>query len=141
MYPKRLHAGELDDLVELTLDLAARHAEDGAGEEDVLSAAQLRVEPCADFQQAADAAANLNPSGGGLGDAAKDLQERRFPGTVAADDPDHFAGGYLEGDVLQSPEDVRRLGGRGEAGRGRTAAANRPHGLVTAFVILSRSVW
>ena len=37
------------------------------------------------------------------GDAAEDLQQGCFPGTVAADDPDPLAAANLEADVPQDP--------------------------------------
>ena len=46
-----LDFGELHDAVELGLDLEAPHAEDGAVEEDILAAGQLRVEARADLEQ------------------------------------------------------------------------------------------
>ena len=55
-----LDLGELDDLVELPPHLPVGHAEDGAVEEDVLPAGQLRVEPGPDFEQAADSPAESN---------------------------------------------------------------------------------
>ena len=54
-----LDLGERDDLVELARDLGAAHAEDGAVEEDVLAAGQLRVEAGADLEQARHAAAEV----------------------------------------------------------------------------------
>ena len=44
------------------------------------------MEAGADFEQAADAAAELDPAGGRLGDAGQELEQRRFAGAVAADD-------------------------------------------------------
>ena len=52
--------GERDDRVELGEDLGAFHPEDGAIQQDVLAAGQLRVEPGADLEQRADAAAQLH---------------------------------------------------------------------------------
>ena len=57
-----LDAGELDDLVEALLDLAALHAEDRAVQVDVLAAGELLVEARPDLEQAADAAADLGPA-------------------------------------------------------------------------------
>src|SRR3989304_5663126 len=47
---------EGDNLVEAARDLLPPHPEDRAVQEDVLAARQLRMEPRADFEQAADAA-------------------------------------------------------------------------------------
>ena len=54
-----LDLGEGDDLVELARDLARRHAEDRAVEEDVLAAGELGVKAGADLEQAADAAVDI----------------------------------------------------------------------------------
>ena len=56
---KALDLGEGDDFVELAADLGAAHAEDGAVEEDVFAAGQLRMKAGADFEQAADAAVEV----------------------------------------------------------------------------------
>ena len=80
--------GELDDVVELAPDLGARHAEDGAVQVDVLAAAELGVEARADLEQAADAAVDLDPALGRLGDAREDLEQGALAGAVAADDAD-----------------------------------------------------
>ena len=70
-----LHFGEGDDLVELALDLGAAHAEDGAVEEDVLAARQLRVKAGADLEKARNAALDLDAARARLGDAREDLQQ------------------------------------------------------------------
>ena len=70
---------------------ARRHAEDGAVEVDVLAAGELGVEAGADFEQAADAAAEVDAAGGRLGDAAEDFEQRDLAGAVAADDADDLA--------------------------------------------------
>ena len=82
----------------------ARHAEDGAVEEDVFAAGELGVKAGADFEQAADAAAELDAAVGGLGDAAQDFEQGRFAGAVAADDADDFAGLDFEANILERPE-------------------------------------
>src|SRR5438132_1521671 len=92
--------GEGDDLIEPAIDLTPLHAEDRAIEIDVLPAGQLGVEAGADFQQAADAAGDLDFPLGRLGDAREDLEQRALAGAVAADDADHFATVHLEAHVL-----------------------------------------
>jgi hypothetical protein len=87
---KRPDLGELDDLVELARDLAARHAEDRAAQEDVLAPRQLGVEAGADLEQAADPPFEPGVPGGRIGDAAQDLQQRALAGAVVADDADHL---------------------------------------------------
>src|SRR5262249_4137540 len=58
-----------DYLVELAIDLRLLHAENRAVEIDVFTASQFGVETGADFQQRADAPANLRESARGRGDA------------------------------------------------------------------------
>src|SRR6185437_14874334 len=50
-----LDFGKGDNLVEFADDFGFAHAEDGAAEEDVLAAGELRMEACADFEKAGDA--------------------------------------------------------------------------------------
>ncbi len=64
-----IHLGEGDDLVEAAFDLGLAHAQDGAVEVDVLATSQFRVEAGADFQQAADAAVEDDPTARRRGDA------------------------------------------------------------------------
>jgi hypothetical protein len=51
--------GEGDDLVELALDVCARHAEDSSVEKDVFSPGQFRMKACAYFEQTADSTVNI----------------------------------------------------------------------------------
>ena len=83
---------EGDDLVELADHFGAAHAEDRAVQENVLAAGQFRVEAGADFEQARDAAPQLDAAARRLGDAAQDLEQRALAGAVAADDAEHLAG-------------------------------------------------
>ena len=53
---KSVQFGELDDLVEALLDLAARQAEHDAVDEDVLAAGDLRMEAGTQFDQRRDPA-------------------------------------------------------------------------------------
>ena len=101
-----LDLGERDDLVELPLDLAAAHAEDGAVQIDVLAAGQLRMEAGADLEQRADAAVDLDAPRRRLGDARQDLQQRALAGAVAADDADDLAAPDLERHVAAAPRCV-----------------------------------
>ena len=86
------------------VDLRPPHAEDRAVQVDVLAPGQLGVEAGADLEQRADAAGDLGPAGGRLGDARQDLEQRALAGAVAADDPDHLARTDLERDVAQRPD-------------------------------------
>ena len=70
---KHLRLGKGDDLVELAVDLLARHAKDRAVEINVLPAGQLRVKTGAHLEQAGDAALDLHPALRRLGDAAQNF--------------------------------------------------------------------
>jgi hypothetical protein len=98
------HFREGYDLVELAADFCGAHAEDGAAHEDVFASGEFGVETGADFEKAADAAVKFGVSFGGAGDAGEDFKERALAGAVAADQADHFAFFYVEGDVLQRPD-------------------------------------
>ena len=63
----------------------------------------------ADFEQAADAATQINLAFGRRDDSAEHLQQRGLAGAVAADDADHFARADVEGDILEGPK-ISRLG-------------------------------
>ena len=102
-----LDLGEGDDLVELAVDLTAGHPQDGAVEVDVLAARQFGVEARADLQQAADPSAQLHPAGRRLGDPREDLQQRRLPGAVAADDADDLARPNVEARPPAGPRTPR----------------------------------
>src|SRR5437667_175491 len=86
-----LMRGACAGLVELAGEFAAAHAEDRGVEVDVLAPGELGVKAGADFEQAADAAAELDAAFGGRGDSADDLEERGFAGAIGADDADDFA--------------------------------------------------
>ena len=101
-----LDLGERDDLVELARHLGLAHAEDRGIQVHVLAAGQLRVETGSHFEQAADAAEDRRAPARRPGDPREDLQQRRLAGAVPADDPDGLAGGDLEGDVLERPQEL-----------------------------------
>ena len=89
----------------LRFDLAASHAEDRAVEIDVLAAGQLRVKAGADFEQAADAAAQLDrdPSVGSV------MRDRIFssvllPAPLRPMMPTTSPGVDLEVNVLEGPD-------------------------------------
>src|SRR5260370_29938307 len=87
---KFFELGEGHDFIELALDFALAHAEDGAGEKRVFVAGQLRMKAGADFEERADAAVNLRPTSGGAGDAREACHERGFAGAVAAEEAKEF---------------------------------------------------
>ena len=64
-----LDAGELDDLIELSRDLGAAHAEDGPVEIHVVSPRELGMEARSDFEEAAQPALDVDVPGRRLGDA------------------------------------------------------------------------
>src|SRR5258708_38401214 len=67
------------------------------------------MKTCAHFEEAADAAMNFRPTRSWPRDAGKNLEKRGFAGTVAANQPQHFAFTDLQRDVVQRPEGVRLL--------------------------------
>src|SRR6266513_5940626 len=95
--------GEGHDFIELALDFALAHAEDGAGEKRVLVAGQLGMKAGADFEKRPDAAVNLRPTSGGTGDAREDFQKSGFASAVAADEAEDFAFADFERHILQGP--------------------------------------
>jgi hypothetical protein len=101
-----LGLGEGDDLVELAPDLLALHAEDGAGEEDVLAPGQVGVEARADFEETADAPADCHPPRRRLRDARQHFQQRTLARAVAADDADQLALPHFQIHLAERP-DVR----------------------------------
>lgn len=84
---KLFDTGEGYDFVEFAADFGAGHAEDGAVEVDVFATAQFGVEAGTDFEQTGYSAIDHYPAGSRFGNAAQDLQQSRFAGAIAADDP------------------------------------------------------
>src|SRR5579862_8188747 len=101
---KLLDPRESDDGVKTAADLRLAHPQDRAIEEDVFAAGQLGVEPGADFQQAPDAAIQVDLAGRRLGNAAEDLQQRALSRAVAADNPDHLSLFDVKAHILERPE-------------------------------------
>jgi hypothetical protein len=99
-----LHLRERDDLVELRLDLAPPHPEDGAVQVDVVAAGELGVEAGADLEQRADGAADPSLARGRDGDAREDLEQRRLARAVVADDADRLPPVDPERHVAKGPE-------------------------------------
>ena len=96
--------GELDDFGEFGFNFGARHAEDGAIEEDVFATREFGVEAGTDLEETGDAAFDFDVARGGFGDAAEDFEESAFAGAVAADDADDFAWLDIEGEIFEGPE-------------------------------------
>ena len=61
-----LDAGELDDLVEAPVDLAAAHPKERAVQVHVLTPRQLGAEPGPDLEQRADSSRHVDEAGGRL---------------------------------------------------------------------------
>src|SRR5208337_4653384 len=101
---KFLDPREIDDLVELLLDLPARHTEDAAVEKDVLAAGELAVEAGANLEQAGDATVNVDDAPGGIGDSRKDLEQSTLTCPVAANDTDGFTLPDVEVNIVECPE-------------------------------------
>jgi hypothetical protein len=137
---ERGDAGEVRDAVEAGGNLAAAHAEDGAAEEDVLTAGQLRMEPGADLDHGGDLPGEGDRALGGCGDPPEQLEQRALSGAVPPDDADGFAAADLEGDVAKSPELL--VGGTAaeEAGETRRAAAARTPDVIALGHLLAPDV-
>ena len=95
---------EGDDLVEAALDLAARHPQDGAVEEDVLAPRAVRVEAAAQLEERGDAAPEPHLARRRLEGARHDLEQRALARAVPADDADGLAPSHVEGHVAERPE-------------------------------------
>jgi len=98
------HLGKSDDFIEFLLDFRPGHPQDRSVEIDILPPGKLRVETRAHLQEAGDAALDCDPSRGGFGDAAEDLEEGALAGAVPADDPHGLAALDLEAHVLERPD-------------------------------------
>src|SRR5215475_11446503 len=101
--------GEGNDLIELPIYFGAFHAEDRAVQVDVFPTAQLLMESRAHFEQTADTSVNVRLSGGRLGNARKDFEQRGFARAVAADDAYDFTRGHFKVDVFQRPNRISRI--------------------------------
>src|SRR5208337_858923 len=66
------------------------------------------MEPGTDFEEAADSAVKVCSALSRLNDSREDLQQRRLPGPIAPDDPDHLTRLHIETNILQRPESARR---------------------------------
>src|SRR5205085_9489236 len=88
-------------------DVRALEPVDGAVEEDVLAAREVRMEPGAELEQRSDPPAGLGLPRARLDDPRKHAQERRLPGAVAADETDGAAGLDAERDVPQRDDLLR----------------------------------
>jgi hypothetical protein len=100
-----------DDLIELALDLAPAHAQDGAIEEDIISAGKLRMETGADLKETPYSAAKVGAARRRFRDAGKDFQQSGFAGAVPADDTYSLTRLDLKADILEGPKVLLAGGG------------------------------
>ena len=78
--------------------------EDRRVQVDVIAAAELVVEPAAQFQQGGDASADFDRAGRRAEGPGNDLQQGALAAPVASDDADALALGDVERDAAQGPE-------------------------------------
>jgi len=125
-------AREAQDRVDPLLHPAARVAEQGAVQQDVVAGGELAVEPGAEVRERRHRAAHLDAPGGRRVDAGDHRHQRALAGAVVADDADALAVADREGDVgerpqrlavAQAPEGVRET-----AAEQRLAQQRRPVG-------------
>src|SRR6516162_673576 len=101
---KTFYFGERHDLVELLPNLALRHPENRAVEEDVLATRKLGMKSRPNLKQACDAPPQHNLSLCRLRDAAQDLEKCALSGAVASHDTKNLTLLDLEAYILERPE-------------------------------------
>ena len=101
--------GEGRDLVEARRDLGGGDAEDRGGEEHVVAAGELRVEPAAELEQRGEPAPHVHLAFRRRHCPRDDLEQRGLPRAVAPDDPQALAAADLEGHVPQGPDRLEVL--------------------------------
>ena len=89
---------------QVALHFGAGDAHDFAVNEDVFAPGEFRIEACAEFEERRNASAGNDASGGGLKDAADDLQQRALSAAIGADEADDFAAIDAERNIPQRPE-------------------------------------
>src|SRR5207249_7906474 len=77
--------GKVDYLIELALNLPTPHAENCTVHVDVLAPGEFAVKPGPDLKETAEVAVDDGSTAGGLGQSAKNLQQRAFASSVAPD--------------------------------------------------------
>src|SRR5437773_2210354 len=93
--------GERNNLIELSRDFVAPHAENRAVEVDILTTSQFGMEPGADFQQRSDAPPHVYVADGWPGDTRKDFQQRTLARAVPTDNADNVAAVHFKRNILQ----------------------------------------
>src|SRR2546423_9494070 len=84
--------GEALDRRHGRVHLLAREPEEGAVEIGVLATAEIGMESRADLEEGRDATVHLERAGRRLRRSGEELEQRRFPRAVRADDAERFAG-------------------------------------------------
>ena len=105
-------AGELNNLLKLSVDFFGAHANDGAVEIDILAAAQLGVEADPHFEQRAHFAKDLHLAFCGASQARNDLEQSAFSGAVFANDSKDVPVVEAEVDVFEGPKGGTLMSGR-----------------------------
>ena len=103
-----IQAGELDRVLHALARLAARVAEDGGVQLDVLAHRQLGAEAEPELEQRRHRAVDAHRALVRQQQAGDDLQQRRLAGAVAADDTDEGAALDRQGDAAQRLEALVR---------------------------------
>ena len=101
------------------VDFGAAQSHDLAVEIDVFPAGEFGIESGAELEQGRDAPARHHTSGGGLQNAADDLQQRALTATVGTHQAQGFALFDLKPDLAQRPE----IGVAGRGARQKLAQA------------------
>jgi hypothetical protein len=98
----------IDDRFDLFLDLRAFHPEAEATHHDVLRPSVLGMESRAQLENRGDPTIDLEFARGSLESARNDLEKRRFPGTVPAENTYDFSALEFEIDTAQHTRSVYR---------------------------------
>src|SRR6185503_213909 len=92
--------------VKSLVDLTMPHSQNRAIQIHILAPAQIGMKPRADFEQARNAAVQLNASACGLDDSRQYFEKGGLAGSVSANDTHYFARHDFEADVSQRPHGV-----------------------------------
>ena len=103
-----LELGELDDLVETPVDLAAGHAQHDTVDEHVLAPADLGMKARAELDQSRDPSVDAHLAARRPGDSRHQLQQGALARPVAADDAAGRARRDRQRHVVQRPERLVR---------------------------------
>ena len=101
---ERTEPGEVDDLVEATIDHLPRNAEKAGVQIDVFATRELRAEAGAEIEQRSHRPSDLNRSGARTEHTSDYLEEGCLPGAVDADDAKPRARWDVERNTTERPE-------------------------------------